>query len=154
MSGSQSILVVLQHHAPLARNVKLRFAYAPGMPGTFSPPPRVGDPDVHHGTYVTHVPWFMPGLLTSGFVLSRWLGNRSRHSWRMRNPQFYLFGKRPMPPPLTPHPDGMCFTWMLKRLCRQRAISLYCISTSREQLHARKVLYIHTMRSHSCQYSP
>ena len=27
-------------HGPLARYVKLRAAYAPGMPGTFSPPPR------------------------------------------------------------------------------------------------------------------
>ena len=31
-------------------------AHAPGMPGTFSPPPQVRDPDMHHGTCVTHVP--------------------------------------------------------------------------------------------------
>ena len=43
-------------HGPLARYVKLRVAHAPGMPGTFSPPPRVIDPDMHHGTCVTHVP--------------------------------------------------------------------------------------------------
>ena len=41
------------------------------MPGTFSPPPRVSDPDIHHGTCVTHVPWCMPGSLTSGFLWSR-----------------------------------------------------------------------------------
>ena len=41
---------------PLARYVKLRFEHAPGMPGTFSTPPRVSDPDMHHGTRVTHVP--------------------------------------------------------------------------------------------------
>ena len=46
---------------------KLRVAHAPGMPGTFSPLPRVNDPDMHHGTCVTHVPWCMPGSLTSGF---------------------------------------------------------------------------------------
>ena len=34
-------------HGPLARWVKLRVAHAPGMPGTFSPPPRVSDPDMH-----------------------------------------------------------------------------------------------------------
>ena len=34
---------------PLARYVKLRVAHAPGMPGTFSLPPRVSDPDMHHG---------------------------------------------------------------------------------------------------------
>ena len=43
-------------HGPLTRYVKLRVAHAPGMQGTFSPPPRVGDPDMHHGTCVTHVP--------------------------------------------------------------------------------------------------
>ena len=52
-------------HGPLARYVKFRVAHAPGMPGTFSPPPRVSDPDMHHGTCVTHVPWCMPGSLTS-----------------------------------------------------------------------------------------
>ena len=32
--------------------VKLRIAHAPWMPGTFSPPPRVGDPGMHHGTAI------------------------------------------------------------------------------------------------------
>ena len=54
----------------------------------------------HHGlaipTCVTHVPWCMPGLLTSGFLRSRWRGKRSQHSRRMRNLQFYVSGKRPM----------------------------------------------------------
>ena len=36
------------------------------MPGTFSLPPRVSDPDMHHGTCVMHVPWCMPGSLTGG----------------------------------------------------------------------------------------
>ena len=86
----------LWDYGPLARYVKLRVAHAPGMPGTFSPRPRVSDPDMHHGTCVTHVPWCMPGLLTSGLVWSRWQGKRSRHSGRMRNPQFYVLDKRPM----------------------------------------------------------
>ena len=83
-------------HGPLARYIKLRVAHAPGMPGTFSPPPRVSDPDMHQGTCVTHVPWCMPGSLTSGFLWSRWQGKRSRYSRRMRNPYFYVSGKRPM----------------------------------------------------------
>ena len=45
------------------------------MPGTFSPPPRVSDLDMHHGTCVTHVQWCMQGSLTSGFLWSRWRGN-------------------------------------------------------------------------------
>ena len=59
-------------------------AHAPGMPGTFSPPPRVSDPDMHHGMCVTHVPWCMSGSQTCGLLWSRWRGKRSRHSRRMR----------------------------------------------------------------------
>ena len=83
----------LSAHGPLARHVKLRVAHAPG---TFSPSPWARDPDMHHGTCVTHVPWCMPGSLTSGFLWSRWRGKRSRYSQRMRNQLFYISGKRPM----------------------------------------------------------
>ena len=76
-------------HGPLTRYAKLRVAHAPRMPGTF-PPPTVSDPDM------THVPWCMPGSLTSGFLWSRWRGKRSRHSRHMRNPQFVVTGTRPM----------------------------------------------------------
>ena len=85
-----------RQHGPLIRYVELRVAQAPGMPGTITPPPRVGDPDMHHGTCVTHVLWCMPGSLTSGFLSSGWREKRSRHSRRMRNPQFCVSGKRPM----------------------------------------------------------
>ena len=60
------------------------------------PPLPVNDPNMHHGTCVTHVPWCMPGSLTSGFLWSRLRGKRSRHSRRMCNPQFCVSGKRPM----------------------------------------------------------
>ena len=83
-------------NGPLTRYAKLRITYAPGIPATFSPPPRGSDPDMHHGTCVTHVPWCMSGSLTSGFFWSRWRGKRSRHSRRMRNKQFYVSGKWPL----------------------------------------------------------
>ena len=89
-------LAIVSHHGPLTRYAKLRVAHALGMPGTFSPPPLVSAPDMHHGTCVTHVPWYMPESLTSGFLWSRWWVKRSRHSRRMRSPQFYVSGKRPM----------------------------------------------------------
>ena len=54
------------HHGPLTRYVKLHAAHVRGTPGTFSPPLRVSDPDMHHGTCLT------------------------------RLPQFYISGKRPM----------------------------------------------------------
>ena len=86
----------LPSHGPLARYVKLWVAHTPGMLGSFFPPPLVSDPDMHHGTCVTHVPWCMPGSVTSSFLWSRWQGKRSRHSRRVRNPQFYVSGKRPI----------------------------------------------------------
>ena len=43
------------------------------------PATAVSDPDMHHGTCVTHVPWCMPGSLTSRFLWSRRRGKRSRH---------------------------------------------------------------------------
>ena len=81
-------------HGPLTRYVKLRVAHTPGMPGTFSPPPRVSDPGMRHGACATHVPWCMPGSLASGFLWNQRRGKRSRHPRRMRNHQFYVSGKR------------------------------------------------------------
>ena len=96
--GGGQIITGEQHqwHGPLTRYAILRVAHAPGTPGRFSPPMRISDPDMHHGTCVTHMPWCMPGSLTSGFIWSRWRGKRSRHSRRMRNQQFCVFCKRPM----------------------------------------------------------
>ena len=94
MHGVKSTWLVT--YGPLAKYVKLWVAHAPGMPGTFYPLPRVSDPDMHYGTCMTHVPWCMPGSLTSGVCGSRCRGKRSRHSRRMRNPQFYVSGKGPM----------------------------------------------------------
>ena len=76
--------------------MKLWVAHVPEMPGTFSLPQRVSHPDMHHGTFVTHVPWCMPGLLTIGFLWSRWRGKGFRHPRCTRNQQHYLYGKRPM----------------------------------------------------------
>ena len=81
---------------PLAIYVKLLIAHAPGMPGTFSPPPWVSDPDMHRDMCVTHVLWCIPESLTRGFLWSRGRGKRSWHSRHMRNLQFYVSGKRPM----------------------------------------------------------
>ena len=66
---------LVQSKGPLARYVKLRVVHAPGMPGTFFPPPRFSDPDMHHGTCVTDVPRCMPGSLTNGFLWSPWREN-------------------------------------------------------------------------------
>ena len=75
---------------------KLPVAHAPGMPGTFSPPPtskqtasyrsRHASRHVRHARAVMHV----------GIANPWWWGKRPRHSRRMRNPQFCLSGKRPI----------------------------------------------------------
>ena len=87
-------------HGLLARYVKLRDAHVPGMLGAFFPPPWVSDPDMHHGTCVTHVPWCRPGSLNSDFLLSRWRGKRSRYYRHMRNPHLYVSDKRPIAVPV------------------------------------------------------
>ena len=86
----------LKYHGLLSRYAKLRVVHAPGMPGTFSPPARVSDPDMHHGKCVTHVALCMPWSPSSAFLWSLWWGKCSRHSWRMRIPQFRVSDKRPV----------------------------------------------------------
>ena len=39
---------------------------------------------------------YMPGSLIRRFLWNRWRGKRSRHPRHMRNPQFYVSGKRPI----------------------------------------------------------
>ena len=75
------------------------------MPGTFSPPLCDSDSAMHHGTCVTHVPWCMPGSLTSGFLWRLWRRKRSRLSRRMRNPHCFVAGKRPI---LGSLQNGLC----------------------------------------------
>ena len=54
--------------------------------------PLVNDPGMHHGTCVT------PAVMHIGIANPnpRWRVKRSRHSRRMRNPQFCVSDKRPM----------------------------------------------------------
>ena len=89
MSSSHQDTLSCTTHGPLARYAKLWVAHAPDNAGNVSPPLRVSDLDMHQGTCVTHVPWCMPGSLTSGFLWSRW---RGKHSRRMRNTQLYVSG--------------------------------------------------------------
>ena len=74
---------------------KIAGCTCPGNARNVFPPSQVSDPNVHHVACVTHVPWCMPGSF-SGFLWSRWREKRSRHSRRLRNPQVYVSGKRPM----------------------------------------------------------
>ena len=63
------------YYGPLIRYVKLpvrmRWEYRERFPCHRW----LSDPDMQHGTCVTHVPWRMPGSLTSSFLWSRRRGN-------------------------------------------------------------------------------
>ena len=50
--------------------------------------------DLHRGTCVTHMPWYMLGSLTSRLLWSQWRRMRSRDSRRLRNVKFYVSGER------------------------------------------------------------
>ena len=54
--------------------------------------PLVRGPDMHHGTCVTYVTWCRDVEIAN----PRWRGKHSRHARRMRNPKFYVSGKRPI----------------------------------------------------------
>ena len=73
--------------------------------------PLVSAPGMHHGTCVTHVPRFMSGAPTRGGGK-----NVPGISRRICNPQFYVFGKRPMQPrtplqPLQPSPPQSLYSY-------------------------------------------
>ena len=86
--GSLYYSIKYCHHGPLTSQILRKVTHAPGLPGPFhrlQRKPLVSDPTMHH------VPWCMLGSLSHG-----WRGKRFRHSRRMRNPQFYVSGKRPI----------------------------------------------------------
>ena len=79
----------ITHHrdGSLTRYVKLRVVHAPGMQRAISPPSTsnetISDPGKHHRT-------------CRGARRDRPTRWRRKHSRRMRNPQVYVSGKRPM----------------------------------------------------------
>ena len=75
---------------------KIAGVHAPGIPERFPRHRWLSDPDMHHGTYVTHVPWCMPGSLTSSFIWSRRCGETFPAFLAHAQPTFYVSGKRPM----------------------------------------------------------
>ena len=95
-------------NGPLVRYVKLECRER------FLRNPVVSDLDMHRHMCVTHVPWCMPGSLPSVFLLSWWREKRFRHHLRMRNPQLYVSGKRPIPSggPFSKHRLTRIWAWM------------------------------------------
>ena len=83
-------------NGPLTRYVKLLVAHAPGMPGTFSPPPISKETASYRSRHTSRHVCHARAVMHVGIANPRWRGKWSRHPRRMRNPQFYVSGKRPM----------------------------------------------------------
>ena len=88
--------VTLHEHGPLTRYAKLRVGHAPGMPGTFSPPPTSNETTSYRSQHASRHVRRARAVMHVGIDNPRRRGKRSRCSRRMRNPQFCVFGKRPM----------------------------------------------------------
>ena len=83
-------------YGPLARYVKLRVAHAPGMPGTFSPPPTSNETAIKRSRHASRHVRDARAVMHVGIANMRWWGKRSRHSRGMRNTQFCVSDKRPI----------------------------------------------------------
>ena len=80
--------------------------------------PLVKDPDMHHARTVMHV----------GIVNPRWRGKRSRHSRRMRHPQYYVSGKKPVNKTGHIHLYTTKHRYEIKfNICCQSSNLVYCI---------------------------
>ena len=76
-------------YGPLTRYVKLRVSHAPGMPGTFFPPPTSKETASKRSEHASRHVGHARAVMHIGIANPWW------HSQRMRNPQFYVSGKRP-----------------------------------------------------------
>ena len=83
-------------HGSLTRYTKLRFAHAPGMPGTISPPPTSKETASQRSRHAPRHVRDARAVMHFGIANPRWRGKHSRHSRRMRNSQFCVPGKRPI----------------------------------------------------------
>ena len=83
-------------HGPLIRYVKLRVAHAPGMPGTFYPPPTLKETTSKRYQHVWRHVRPTHAMVHVGIASLWWRGKRSQLSRRVGNPKFYASGKRPM----------------------------------------------------------
>ena len=66
------------------------------MPGTFSPPRTSKETASCRSRHASRHLRVARAVMHVGIAKPRWWGKRSRLSRRMRNPQFYVSGKRPM----------------------------------------------------------
>ena len=93
-------------HGPLTRYLKLWAAHAPRMSGTFSPPPSSKETASYRPRHASRHVRPARAVMHVRIANPRWRGKRSRPYQRMRNPQFYISGKRPIVPVPVKQPWG------------------------------------------------
>ena len=106
-------------NGPLTRYVKLRVAHAPGIPRTFSPPLTSKESASWRSPHASQHVRGACAVMHVGIANPRWWGKLSRHSRRMRNPQFYLIWQGAharrvsmgFPPHFSPH-DSVHKAWL------------------------------------------
>ena len=82
-------------NGPLTRYVKLQVAHAPGMPGTFPPPPISKETNSQRSRHASRHVRDARAVMHVGIAHLRWRGKRSRHSRRMRTRNFTYLARGP-----------------------------------------------------------
>ena len=72
----------------------------PGNAGNVFPPPTSKETAIKRSRHASRHVRYARAVMHVGLAIPRWRRKRSRHSRRMRNPQFYVSGKRPIMPSL------------------------------------------------------
>ena len=83
-------------HGSLTRYIKLLVAHEPEMPGTFPPSPTSKETTSKRSRHASRHARHAHAAMHVGIVNTQCRGKYSRQSRRMRNPEFYVSGKRPM----------------------------------------------------------
>ena len=87
------IHLCLLTNGPLTRYPKLRVAHAPGLPGTFPPPPTSKETASKRSRHASRHVCDARAVMHVGIANPGW---RGKHSKRMRNSQLCVSGKRPI----------------------------------------------------------
>ena len=90
------LLFRTEHNGPLTRYVKLQVAHAPGIPGTFPPPPTSKETASKRSRRASRHVRDASGVMHVGIAYPRWRGKTFPAFPAHAHPQFYVYGKRPI----------------------------------------------------------
>ena len=114
----------------------------PGNAGNVFPPPTSKETAGQRSRHASRLVRDARAVMHVGIANPRWRGKRSRHFRRMRNPQFYVTGKRPMGEWLARWPP----LWVAKRFFWDRGPGF-------EATHHHMKLFAHDWYLPCCQFT-